>query len=453
MQKMKRGIEQGLEKVNMVNQVATQDYRPVFLEIFAGVANLTHVAGNQTQNTWRVLPPVDILFGHDLKDKETKWLWEIIYKEKPDLITLSMPCGSWMNLVPLEEIERKRSEDLFLWRLAREIWDYQTSQRRLALAEQPWASEGLKLTFMEDRPSCWRVSMAQRDFGLKDVENGKPHKKLTAVDVNDPVFGDALAKRGICKHQSEKHQHIVGKVKFKGKCVNRSMLAGMWPMAFCLHILMSAMEVWKPTDEPAYDVCLLSEEAPTNGLWEVGAVSSGNVPEEALRHHMSELGVAADRYGYITFDGGGQQVQRRIRASVAHLHSALGHVSNERLVRMLMLSGAEEEILTVARNLRFQVCVMVHPPQDAPQVSGSKPTNFNEKLSGDMFYTWDSKGVKFAVVHFIDDLTDYQVAGAGQNTIPLWPRRCCKISGILFLVLLMYSTQTVAQSLLVVWRP
>lgn len=52
-----------------------------------------------------------------------------------------------------------------------------------------------------------------------------------------------------------------------------------------------------------------------------------NIYEAALRQQLADLGVAADRYGYITFEGPGQQVPRRIRTAVAHVHSALGHSS------------------------------------------------------------------------------------------------------------------------------
>ena len=67
-------------------------------------------------------------------------------------------------------------------------------------------------------------------------------------------------------------------------------------------------------------------------------------------------------------------------------------------------------MMDAARNLRCEVCSMVHPPRDAPQVAISKPSAFNTRVSGDTFYTWDSAGNKFAVVHFLDGLTDYHVA-------------------------------------------
>ena len=187
----------------------------------------------------------------------------------------------------------------------------------------------------------------------------------------------------------------------------------VWPAGLCSHILDSAEHTLHlSVAQPHHTLC---EEVEDIKRWECCAVNPGDVPEGELRRQMAELGVAADRYGYITYEGAGQQVPRRIRAAVAHLHSSLGHVSNERLVRMLLLSGAGEQILRAARNLRCQICAMVHPPKDAPQVSAQKAKFFNEMLSGDSFYVWDSKGDKFGVVHYLDAMTTFHVGDACVN--------------------------------------
>jgi hypothetical protein len=285
-------------------------------------------------------------------------------------------------------------------------------KKRLVLTEQPLGSEGLKLSIMELRPQLHRAKVAQCMFGSEDVENGKPHRKLTALDVNDEYFAQCL-ERDACLHQPEEHQVLEGKVFYEGKWVNRSHLAAAWPLPLCEHILKSAEETLKRVQPVPH--CALAQEVEQPELWETGPVASGVVPEEQLRQRLGEMGVAADRYGYITFEGYGQQVPRRIRAAVAHLHATLGHPANDRLVRMLTMSGAGQQVLTAASNLRCQVCAMVRPPRDAPQVSGSKSTNFNERVSGDTFFIWDLEGEKYGVVHFVDGLTDYHIADCTLN--------------------------------------
>ena len=56
------------------------------------------------------------------------------------------------------------------------------------------------------------------------------------------------------------------------------------------------------------------------------------------------------------------QQPRRFRALVAHLHVVMGHLSNDRLGRMLMMSGAGDGVVQLAKNLQCQVCAMVRPP-------------------------------------------------------------------------------------------
>ena len=416
-QRLKRGVRQGLAAAEALVQVASKEERFVVMEVFAGTATLSGLAHSQEFTHWCATPPVDILYGYDLRTSEDQQkvmkMWE---ETEPDLLTLSMPCGpwcQWMNLCDPELVAEKRTEEMPLWRFARMLWDRQVAAGRLVMSENPLGSDGLKLTFMEERPQLNRAKIAQCMFGLKDVESGKPHRKLTALDVNTPAFQERLLRGAQCQHAPSEHQTIEGKVFYQGQWVNRSTLAGAWPKKLCRHILKAAEACLR--EVRPVEMLALCEETDPHGSWEIGAVGSSQVPEESLRHAMGELGGAADRYGYITFEGQGQQVPRRIRSAVAHLHSALGHLANDRLVRMLMLSGAGEQILTAARNLRCQVCAMVQPPRDAPQVSYKKPSTFNEKVSGDTFFIWDVLGAKFAVVHFLDELTDYHVGDCAVN--------------------------------------
>ena len=110
---------------------------------------------------------------------------------------------------------------------------------------------------------------------------------------------------------------------------------------------------------------------------------------------------------------------RRTRATLAYLH-ALGHLSNDRLHRMVSLAGGSADLLAGIQSIRCQVCQMVRPPGSKPQASYTKPTNFNAKVSGDVFYIWDIKNVKYAVVHYIDELTDYHVGALEFDPTSDW---------------------------------
>lgn len=415
-QRLKRGALLGRKQATLVAKTAEMEGKYVLLEIYAGTAKLTRLANEMYKDRWRALPPIDILYGHDLTKKNVQdEIYNMVVEEHPDLVTLSMPCGpwcQWMHLCDPDIVEEKRAADLPLWRFARRVWDLQVSRNALALTENPLGSDGLKLTFMEDRPSLFRARIAQCMLGLCDAVSGMPHRKMTALDVTNLHLALALEEGAKCTHEPEEHQPIEGTVKLGGEWWSRSFLAGAWPSKMCAHILKCAEKILQRI-QPVPHWSLPEPDGP-DALWEgpfeVNVVSSSMVPEETLRRELQSMGVAGDRYGYITFDGEGQQVPRRIRAAVAHLHATLGHLANERLVRMLLLSGAGEEILKAARNLRCQVCAMVQPPRDAPQAAYGKPQNFNTRVSGDTFFVWDSKNVKYGVVHFVDELTDYHVA-------------------------------------------
>ena len=47
-------------------------------------------------------------------------------------------------------------------------------------------------------------------------------------------------------------------------------------------------------------------------------------------------------------------------------------------------------------------------------------TNFNARVSGDVFFIWDIKNVKYAVVHYIDELTDYRVGALEFDPTSDW---------------------------------
>ena len=309
----------------------------------------------------------------------------------------------------LDAVEMARSEDLPLWRFAREIWDIQDKGGRLVLTENPIASEGLKLTFMQDRPHMFRAKVAQCQFGLKDVASGKPHRKLTALDVNSEKFAEFLMKGAKCFHQPDEHQPLEGKVLWQGQWHSRTTLAAAWPEKLCRHILQAA----RKTFAAGWSHIRAALHSEVGAGWEVAPARAGDTPDETVWREMAEIG-DADRYGYVTFEGPGQAVPRRIRRAIAHLHVNVGHVNNDRLLRMLSLSGAGQQVMLAARHLHCEICARVQPPRDSPQVSGSRPASFNVRVSGDSFFVWDYEGKKFGVVHFIDALTDYQIADAAE---------------------------------------
>jgi hypothetical protein len=93
----------------------------------------------------------------------------------------------------------------------------------------------------------------------------------------------------------------------------------------------------------------------------------------------------------------------RIRSTLAHLHVAPGHVTNEKLQGMLHLNGAQSEIIEAVKHLKCQICSQVTSPMATPKAAFQRPMVFNERILSDTFYVWDTKNEKFAVTLVVPD--------------------------------------------------
>lgn len=433
-QQMKKGIRSALAVMDKVITLPTGQHKLMLLEIFAGTATLTRVAA--TRPGWGAYNPVDILYGEEFdmtKECNRKRLVKMVETLKPDLVVITPPCGPWCQWQRLradvDALFETRRLHLPFWKMSREIWDEQNKDRRLVLTEQPQMSEALNLKYMQGRDDTWRVLVDQCKFGLKDPVSKLFYKKSTALDVNSKDFAKEIARVKRCNHEPEEHEQIKGSVYYEGRWQKRSTLASRWPEKLAQHILWSAertyfMRAEDVIDEQSDVEWSLTEPVKGEG-WETNPVdveAAGGVltPEEVLRRQLSQMGAEGDRYDYINFEGTSRSLPRRLRQTLAHLHVVLGHISNERLSRMIAMAGGSKELIGGCKEMRCQVCAMVRPPNSRPQVSYGKPTNFNQRVSGDCFHVWDVENVRYTVVHFIDDLTDYQVAEVAFDANSGW---------------------------------
>ena len=75
---------------------------------------------------------------------------------------------------------------------------------------------------------------------------------------------------------------------------------------------------------------------------------------------------------------------------------------------MLRLSGAADELCRGIEFLVCDICLRVRAPRGAPKTTWLAPQHFNQRVSGDTFFVHAADRVKWAVIHFVDDLTDLQ---------------------------------------------
>ena len=409
-QRIKAGLKKVREALAVMDQVVRDPGKKLLVEVFAGDGMLSSRA--RLKPNWMAAPPIGRETGWDLgRSEDQKKLLRMVEEFKPDLVTFDPPCQPWCGggAHDLEDpkLWDRRREHLPFWRLVATVWRKQTEGGRLVLLCHPVNSQAFHLNFMADRVEVIRGVVPLCSFGLQDPETQKPYLKKVFVEANNKAMVRQLLQGAYCTHRLGEHQGIQGFCKMSGGWVRRSDVAARWPEPFCDRILESAEAAGMQEAGPRH--VALHAESPRNA-WETLAVSNSAVPDEGLRQELAKHAMTGERYDFVCFDGAANQQPRRLRALVAHLHVTLGHLSNERLSRMLRLSGASESAVSLAGSLRCQVCAMTRPPQNSPQVAYSKPKFFNERVSGDTFYIWDSTGAKFAATHYIDALTDYQVA-------------------------------------------
>ncbi|OLQ08941.1 Transposon Ty4-H Gag-Pol polyprotein [Symbiodinium microadriaticum] len=326
--------------------------------------------------------------------------------ERPGLIVMRPSGELWLppNLRVRfhPDLQREdRTAAMKEWYLVREIWKHQTSLGGLMLVDQPFGSEAWELTFLPDLPGWCTLEVDKCAFGRRPEEprTGPRLPGRAYFGVNNKAFEAQLRKQARCNcpegHLSDADVHWQA---LAGQVWSEGLWRYVLTCASAVLVQRQGLATWNGLAEPVPE-----------DEWFVAPVANSQLPEEELRRVLAQIGKTGERYDYVTFEGAAAQLPRNVRTSVAHLHSSLGHPGNDRLVRMLVLSGATEDVLTAARSLRCQVCASVRGPANDPQVSCLKPKMFNAALSGDSFFIFDSEGTKFGVVHYIDGLTDFHV--------------------------------------------
>lgn len=258
-------------------------------------------------------------------------------------------------------------------------------------------------------------------LGLKDRIPGEPHKKSTLVQMNHPVIETPAFSEKRCSCAPRAHQPIEGSVALTDpltgtwRSVKRSALASEWTPQFCgwlLDGLQRALDETSIPDEDFYQpVKQLHRRNPR--FFETVPVEVEATPEGQLRQHM-QINDYGTRYDYIHFDSEVALLNKTVRSTMAHLHVALGHVSNDKLKRMLSMNGAKPENLWAVDRLQFQICNQVRSPAATPK--GTPDLCLSMSASWRIHSTFGMRlGEKFCVTHILDAFSLYQVAVAAKD--------------------------------------
>ena len=279
--------------------------------------------------------------------KECQQLWEEFRAEKPDVVVMEPPAG-------------KRCEYWPMWWLIRKVWNHQNGCGRLALLQGPASASFPDVDEMRQMELLHRQRHRQlKEEGSKGPEEreyvygalvhlcafGSVPKRSTVVEVNDPFWCHLLGKGSQCPHAPGDHVPPRSEVcrddpaeeplaRWHRKCRDTAK-----------EVLNSRL--------PRGQQVALHEECGVE--WEAVPVEVEQSLEGLLRQRLGE--VTGERFDYIYFEGGSGALSKPLRGTLARLHVALGHVTKEKLKRMLHLQGADETVVRAAGDLRCQECV------------------------------------------------------------------------------------------------
>ena len=319
------------------------------------------------------LKSYDIGLGWNfLKAEDRQKCLSDIKKYKPELVTISPPCGFYSILQACslarqnpEERKRKEIEARVLPGFAMQICELQHQEGRGFVFEHPigarsWGEEEVKR--VRNFSNTHEVILDQCQFGLKDPQNGKFYRKRTRLLTNI----EEMKRLGcVCNHEHE-HQRVEGQTKVGGKWVNRSRVAQVYPKRMVEQMVVAFI---KYRNRKGYEV----------------------LAAEALQEDRNDL-----------------------ERSVRRCHVNLGHPSRERFIHMLRTAGASDKALEIAKGLKCSVCDS-HRVGPSHAVSKHKRAEgFNQQLDMDTFEIPIFGGKTLKMLNMFDEGTGLQIC------VPLW---------------------------------
>ena len=428
-QKLRRGTSLGLRNLRWLTLAASWQYGLVMMEVFNS-GTPWHQPGEERQ--WKIEGPLwDHMAPPSFKDCGK--MMEQVRQVRPDVLIIGPPRGPWSSWSQEKEKTREDLKAQYwpMWNMIEEMWHYQHAHGRLVLLQVPARMmppgpdemRQLRHLYFDKHPSAGKVTVKEESgertpcyatrvdlcqWGAVDPSTQKLYKRACRVEVNDPWWCSQLAGGGVCQHAPGAHQEVSGRTKNEaGDLVSRAAHAQQWPLPWAQKVLDSSHETLELRKGPPTH-CVWHQECAVGAEWEAVPVEVEPSPEGQLRQRLGEA--TGDQYDYIYFEGASGALSRQVRSTLAKLHVVLGHVTNDKLKRMLHLNGAKQHLLDAAGDLRCQVCQKVTAPKPPPRVSYERPQRFNQRVVTDVFYVWDANNTKYAVVHALDAFALYQVA-------------------------------------------
>ena len=196
-------------------------FRFDLIEIFGG----TSMVSVRGATLWRlkVLQPVDIRFGIDLRQRRSRrWLLNMLDKANPRLALVEYPCTVWSILQSNvnykdrpEELEQLREADRPFLQLTEKVFESQTKRHGHAVSENPaTAASQSQPEILRIRQRYYETTACLCMFGLTGKQ-GKPMQKRVRFVATHPYFVEELDRQ--CDHAHE-HEKVEGQNTAASAC-------------------------------------------------------------------------------------------------------------------------------------------------------------------------------------------------------------------------------------------
>ena len=155
-------------------------------------------------------------------------------------------------------------------------------------------------------------------------------------------------------------------------------------------------------DEFTEKVVKVIETLPHQSAWV--SSSGGGPPDDGEEVKVdTEPGRGASE---ISFKG---SVSGKVAGALRRLHQNLGHPSNRKMVRHLILGGASKEMIAAAQNLKCSTCARCARPQAHRVAKPSALLDFNEAVAVDIIFIDTLENKNHLALNMVDVASSYQV--------------------------------------------
>ena len=376
------------------------------LEIFTWSCMLSMVA--VTRGVWDAYEPVTLEAGWNLEyrgvqDRAMDYLREV----DPDLLVVAWPCSPWSVMqnanqrTPTQKRalawKRAHSRRTFL-AFSKRVILWQRRRGKAVAGENPATSKAWQTPEIQEATSGLHMArFDQCQVGLVHPENGKPMKKLTQVAAQPAVvqFLDGLR----CPGDHEHHPIEGGYRTSKGWWASLSEFAGGYPKEMCHRLLAGAEAYYDERGTYVEDDGYEYDDVVPEPIDGDHAIEE----EEQLHEQIEDFPEVRKKEEEALEDEQRHPVSREIQRAVEFAHRQLGHPARSTLVRMMKLSGANQEAIRYARRFHCDVCAMRQRPRHPQAATATaRPYGFNQHLHIDLKFVHDVRDKRYAVLSMLD---------------------------------------------------